>query len=453
MDKCIYCGKLLDNSSEHILQECLGAKWESKSILCKECNKLFGDSIDRMLGEPFVFFRCYLGVRGKRNRIPDLKGIVNGYGVEFIKDGSTGELVKKGQKYVRMENREDGSKVAHIEGDIGNVVRIAEEMMGNLAKKGFTTSDSRYSGYRAEPAGALKTRLVFSLPVFIAIMKSLVNYCRMVLTEGDMERILPLAGKIHAFAQFCQNEHDEATRVTKAHEMGIAGYPLVVKASERAEAAIKGQRNIFHALCLIPKEDGLYGAACLFNVIWWGFKLSDETCFPQQPQIVVFDVETGDRTGGREFPDVECHDFEFQEQDAHQFMKNSQECFTDAVGICVRMEFAQAIRSVLQPGVLASAFPITSLDEIRNILLERAQLFLGLVMAKYDVPVEFFREKEVKVFSEILVDTAIKHYGQKMQLDHDNYEEIILNLFAISEFLAQNRVMVAFCQMFGRNKK
>ena len=49
---CYACGKEItpsNRSDEHIIPNAIGGRLKSKSLLCKQCNSDFGDSIDSEL--------------------------------------------------------------------------------------------------------------------------------------------------------------------------------------------------------------------------------------------------------------------------------------------------------------------------------------------------------------------------------------------------------------------
>lgn len=452
MRTCLFCGKCLDNSSEHILQECLGAKWEAKSILCKSCNKVFGDTIDRDLAEVFNFFCNFLRIRGKRGRIPRLEGLVSQAGEEFVRTGDTGEFVSKNQNKVTVEECEDGSGVVlHIEGEYGYVAHMAEEQRKSFEKKGYTVLAPKNPEYRTEAIGPLGLPVPLSLPVYIALQKSLLNYCRLVLPEEEQARVAPLAHAIHDFAHFCKKSGDVSARAAMASECGLKGFPLIVTATERAQAAIKGDRSLFHALFLIPKADGLYGGVCLFNEMWWGFKLTNEPGFPSGPHLVVFDIGATDKPGKREeLAGIDGADFEFSAIEPSPLQEKLNEQFSRAATHCKVGIVNQEWKNSLGPDLLEHAFPLTSPELIRHVLLERAQTILGLVMGRAGIPVGFFRADVGKKIARSPVNELMRRYGPDMRLDKGNYEEVITRIFNMCEHMAKQPEFVDMLKILVR---
>jgi hypothetical protein len=68
---CIYRGEpFQDASGEHILQNSMGARWQSSTIVCNEVQTLFAKTIDTALQEGLQEFRLLLGAKGGRGGSP-----------------------------------------------------------------------------------------------------------------------------------------------------------------------------------------------------------------------------------------------------------------------------------------------------------------------------------------------------------------------------------------------
>ncbi len=67
MPQCIYCKGTFDKADEeHILQNFLGARWDSPLIVCNSCQKHFGKTIDVAFEQGLQPIRNLLGTRGGR---------------------------------------------------------------------------------------------------------------------------------------------------------------------------------------------------------------------------------------------------------------------------------------------------------------------------------------------------------------------------------------------------
>jgi hypothetical protein len=68
---CIYRGEpFQDASGEHILQNSMGARWQSSTIVCNEVQTLFANTIDTALQEGLQEPRLLLGAKGGRGGDP-----------------------------------------------------------------------------------------------------------------------------------------------------------------------------------------------------------------------------------------------------------------------------------------------------------------------------------------------------------------------------------------------
>jgi hypothetical protein len=115
MPKCIYTGvEFTAASAEHILQNSLGARWTSSTIVCNEAQKLFGETIDVALAKQFDVIRNLFALRsGRSDEPPTLKGLP-------LKSGEVINLEPGGKPnlncpIVSVTTKNDGSSDIHIE--------------------------------------------------------------------------------------------------------------------------------------------------------------------------------------------------------------------------------------------------------------------------------------------------------------------------------------------------
>ncbi len=83
MSKCYRCKSELTNfntSIEHIILNALGGRLKSKSLLCKDCNKHFGNTIDAELFNRLHSLVSLLGLDRERGTIPDIKNVISASG-------------------------------------------------------------------------------------------------------------------------------------------------------------------------------------------------------------------------------------------------------------------------------------------------------------------------------------------------------------------------------------
>src|SRR5271154_6807131 len=77
MNTCIYSKSQFDRATaEHILQNFLGARWTSSTIVCDEVQAAFGKTIDAEFAEALKAFRTILATKsGRGDDPPTLKGL------------------------------------------------------------------------------------------------------------------------------------------------------------------------------------------------------------------------------------------------------------------------------------------------------------------------------------------------------------------------------------------
>lgn len=197
---CIYCGKIEANSSEHILQDHLGSDWEKEEILCDTCNTLFGSTIDNVLASEFNFFRNFLGIAGKKGKIPSWTG-KNDKGASVTRDGKTGRIALDEKPNVQKitENGEIKSFHVHAQTDKSpNIIKQIEQYLEKQGLKGIT----QVKDYEATSPGTLEARLSYTTPTYIALRKSSINFWCSLFYEKDEAKIREQAQKIYQFAEF-----------------------------------------------------------------------------------------------------------------------------------------------------------------------------------------------------------------------------------------------------------
>lgn len=88
MSTCIYTKHLFDNSSsEHILQNALGATRTSDQIVCDEAQLIFAKGIDIAVANEMNPFRNLIGgLTGRRHFAPPIKGVKGASGAEYELD-------------------------------------------------------------------------------------------------------------------------------------------------------------------------------------------------------------------------------------------------------------------------------------------------------------------------------------------------------------------------------
>ncbi len=443
MEICIYCGKEEAASSEHILQDSLGADWERKNILCGTCNNLFGRTIDKALANEFVFFRNFLSIRGKRGDVPALH-MENENGEKIKRDGTTGDITTLSKPQIAKHDTGDGTYTISVNTEVAKTDKIYEDILKGLKRKGLKIGTTSTNKYTAEPVGMMRAELVFTLPTYIALRKSLLNYWCYLRRDYEIAEIKSEAKKVHAFAEFCDKNQSTEERVEFAKNLGIDGFPLSIDISSTAKEVMRGKSTIFDSIFLIPRGKELYGGVCLFNEIQWGFKISNNTSMDDIPIITTIDIMKRKIDKEQEgFKKISNKDFNFLQLNHKERLKKTQEYFSNAMQICAAMEHYTSIKNIVEPGDLEKYFPITKHEVIQGIFLERAAMILGWTFAPLGVKPEFFKSEKGEVFVQTVVSSFFEHMEPNFTLTSETYAHFIGGSFKIAQQLSKQLPVIA----------
>lgn len=437
MGTCIYCGRVGDDSSEHVLQNSLGAHWETKSILCKECNELFGNTIDKSLAEEFAFFMNFLSIKGKRGGIPSVE-MTTPEGDVVTRNGNTGSITTQGNVRVKKEKINDNSYCVSVRCDVANSGKIFDDIRKGAEKRGFKISEIITQDYDAEPMGMLHRGLSFSTSTYVALRKSVVNYWCSQRRDQDIDNIQVEAKKIYSFAKFCKENSSCEARVAYAKELGIDGFPLTIELSEAVKELISRSAGLFHSIFLVEHDGTLFGGVYLFNNIGWGFKLHDTAQTTMPITIAIFDILNKNVIKSLEnINNISSHEFQFTQYPHKEMLKKFEAQFSEAVALCAAVEHHTSVKSILEPGELELAFPIKDINVIKKILNERGRIILGWEFAERGIPPSFFEGDAGTVFPQIIVDSFLKKEGPDFTLTHNTYDRFIQGTFHIAKHMAE----------------
>lgn len=176
MRTCIYCltpFNPLTAKWEHILLAALGSEFKSKEIVCNQCNKELGSTIDKSLGEALLFVRNILELPGSRGKVPAVK---------VAKGAETGRQIKleAGAKPISQEPEveiieiEPGKKQIKISGDPELVKRVWNELKEKFPSGKLTRKSIRHV-YSREPV-IIETGGLGGHDHFRAVAKMALNF-------------------------------------------------------------------------------------------------------------------------------------------------------------------------------------------------------------------------------------------------------------------------------------
>ena len=155
MDNCYSCGVPFDktnNSQEHIINNSIGGKLRSRSLLCKGCNEGFGSGIDQVLNKQLGILVDHLGVNRQRER----KNIAIPMKAS---DGSIKMVAKQLKPLARLTTSfPDGKKVVEFVPEEEFNKRVAEKK-AELSKKYKTINEVYYTELPGKELYTIKNSL------------------------------------------------------------------------------------------------------------------------------------------------------------------------------------------------------------------------------------------------------------------------------------------------------
>ena len=306
---CIYCGKELDGSSEHVLQECLGARWQNEFIMCSECNNLFGNTIDCNLKNVFDIFLNWSGVKSKKGKYTDCIWQSN-TNIPVRQSGKNGQFIFYSFKKQPLSHDEcirincetsDPSKVSNIIKNLSNQPDIKK-----IEIKNFQTTMESLNGYHKN--------IDIGVDCYIALRKSMINMWLCTLDKFLLDKSIDLkqysierelikkdALKIRDCAVSYQkdgkknNSHLIAI-FKKAEQYGLMNNFFVVSWQSQSKNFFQqiiedNKLKLFHSMMVIKESSCLWGLVSLFNHITFLFKLSESSVLPECGNAVFFHTQ------------------------------------------------------------------------------------------------------------------------------------------------------------------
>lgn len=448
MATCIYCGVEESGiSDEHILQESLGSNWKSKNILCQTCNNLFGRTIDDVLANEMIFFRNYLSIMGKDDVIPKVE-LKTASGEIFTRDGYTGDYVLKDRPDINRNIDDEGTLLSiNAKTQVAKTDKIIKDIEKGLARKGYAAGSMSAHGYTAESIGNTPVEIRISLPSYVALRKSLINYWAMILGKNESSSLRSEANKVYKFAKFIENKDVTTEEFVKyAKELGINGYPLPLTISKETKDKLTKNNPVAHTLVLLSENGKLLGGISLFGSIQWGFMFQEKydkdglwitTINPLKKERIIKSNES---------INAKNNDFTFHSVPIKKYFEIFVEQLSEAMQHCLAMEHLTSIKGIIEPRDLEKYFPINDIDSIKNIFLERAALIFGYVFSKYGVTPHIFRTEIGIPFVHEAVSSCMNNLNIK-ELNANSYNIFISGCFKIGESMANSMpFLVTFLQ-------
>ncbi|ATD82069.1 MULTISPECIES: HNH endonuclease [Desulfovibrio] len=212
MSICIYCESEEPTSSEHILQNALGADWERIGILCPTCNSLFGNTIDRILADDFVFFRNYLAIKGKKGEVPDLIGTLPD-GTSFTRKGETADLLKKIPPDVQQIANEASHKIFSVHAQVLQTEGVRKGIEKGAVRDGFPNMFTEVRDYEATNPGIQSYTISINVATVVALCKSIINYTHICIGKKYNDIRYDCASRVHDFSYILKEFPNEAVKL------------------------------------------------------------------------------------------------------------------------------------------------------------------------------------------------------------------------------------------------
>lgn len=187
MSRCYLCkNEITDEnvSIEHILPNAIGGRLKSSSLICKECNSKFGDTIDACLAKQLEFFANQLNIKRERGSVQNVEMTRESTGETYLVSPE-GDLVPR--KPLIKERESNGNLEIYVK---ANDEKTIESILIGLKRKYPKLDITKFKDalkheveYIDEPLHG--TISIDGKKIFPAILKIAVNYY--IEKGGDIE--------------------------------------------------------------------------------------------------------------------------------------------------------------------------------------------------------------------------------------------------------------------------
>jgi hypothetical protein len=249
-----------NRSAEHIIPNCIGGRLKSNKLICRDCNSLFGQDIDKELCEQLNFIANRLNIKRQRRSPQPIKG-ESSDGSPFI--WKAGEQPRR---WPTVECTEvDGHRVYRIIGSAGSkeLKRIISDFQKNPNAKiiSDTSREERFEmGPISFPLGGKAVRSVMKMAVNLYMFEA-----------GDrtrIEHLIPFirdgkgTHRVSFYYPNMQGEKDFGQVLDKIfHSILVRG--------DRKERTLYSYIQLFDAIkCLILLDDSYAGPDIKIEYSW-----------------------------------------------------------------------------------------------------------------------------------------------------------------------------------------
>jgi hypothetical protein len=277
LDKCIYCGKKLDGSNEHILQESLGSSLKSSKIVCSTCNCRFGKTIDKPFSDFYALLCNQLGIKGKSSsnvsqkfgKQITLRNSANGKKLTIDGDQRIGSQEKP---RVKLDKDAQGKIIS---GSVSGTNRDAVDKVIKSISKGqdndITMEIISQKIETIEPDSFFDT-LEIANSHFKGIKKSILNliaykYPHQLCNDG----LIDSARDIYESSILIENGREDDVVPEPVQPMFSLD-----RLPDQLIQHSTGDINHILAICFNNKDNSIIGVARLFSYFYYGFILSEE---------------------------------------------------------------------------------------------------------------------------------------------------------------------------------
>lgn len=262
-NQCIYCkSSFVAANREHVLQNFLGARWDSPHIVCNHCQSEFSGTIDPAFEEGVRPIRAMLGTRGGRGGLGrPLKDVVTTAGERV--DINPGGVPKLTRPSFHIGEAVDGSRAVRVTlRDVRQwpwaLAELREKFPGGEIDEEAARQSMRPVESHLE--GAVETRIEMGGTMFFrGLVEAGFNLLAAHSREGREAALSPAFDAVRAFV--LRGEGDLSRFVRWSSDVDIPK-PYSIGALD-------------HALGLVTRERSVEGVAQIFGHISIPFRLSN----------------------------------------------------------------------------------------------------------------------------------------------------------------------------------
>jgi HNH endonuclease len=216
MPECIYSRTIFEQATEeHVLQNFLGARWDTPLIACNECQQYFSQSIDKAFEIGLLQIRNLFGTKGgRRGEGPTLERLTTS--ADELIDLEPGATPRLRQPEVQVTPRSDGRHDVRIKlghrGQLGWALKMLREQLPDKTINEATIW-TMMQATQSFLAGSVQHNVnVGGLDFFRGLVKAAFNMLAAHAGDGPAIALDPAFDAVRAFVRHGHGEMPEFVR-------------------------------------------------------------------------------------------------------------------------------------------------------------------------------------------------------------------------------------------------